>query len=234
MMKFSVAIHFLSTAFTATAASSSSLSVAEGLAKKYDNHHDHDIDAAAASRAVPSRNLESTVATSISKSSKSSVSCPPEPTPGVKCGNVYDDSTVILGQNLICDGNITEADGSSNAALTLVGKNAVLDCRGYTISQVTESSAAAVDCDKDYQYKLPLTNSTEILSMKRECGLFFQNGVKLKNGASMVNCSVQKFFTGARKDGGGTIKDSKFSLNTQGLVATNYLVANTVSKISNR
>jgi hypothetical protein len=89
----------------------------------------------------------------------------------------------ILGQNLICDGNITEADGSSNAALTLVGKNAVLDCRGYTISQVTESSAAAVDCDNDYQYKLPLTNSTEILSMKRECGLFFQNGVKLKNEA---------------------------------------------------
>src|SRR5210317_1770993 len=127
-MKPSLAVQFLSTAFTATAVvSSSSVSVAEEAAKKYDNHRD--ADAAAASRAVPVRNLEST-----SKAGKSSVSCPPKPTPDVQCGNTYINSTVILGQNLIC----TEGhDGSSGYVLTLKGKKALLDCKGYTISQNT-------------------------------------------------------------------------------------------------
>ncbi len=142
-MKSSVAIQFLSPAFAAAVASSSSVSVAETLAlanKKDDNHnHNHrDMNAAAASLA--SRNLESTHTTSTSsKSSKAPVSCPPEPTPGVECGNVYTDSTVILGQNLIC------TEGRGYAALLLKGKKALLDCQGYTISQNTNSSAAAMD-----------------------------------------------------------------------------------------
>ncbi len=76
-MKCSLAIQFLSTAFTATAVSSSSASVAEELARKYDNHRDINAAAAAAatSRAeVPSRNLFAfgdPIDTASSKSSKS-------------------------------------------------------------------------------------------------------------------------------------------------------------------
>src|SRR5210317_2264242 len=127
-MKFSLAAQFLSPAFAAAIASPSSVSVAEELAKKYDNHRD--IHAAAASRAVPSpsRNLDSIHTTS--KSSKSSsVSCPPEPTPDVQCGSTYVDSTVILGENLSCNGNITQADESNNAVLLLKGEKALLDCK---------------------------------------------------------------------------------------------------------
>src|SRR5210317_722103 len=160
-MKPSLAVQFLSTAFTATAVVSSSsvvLSVAEEVAKKYDNHRDADVDAAAASHAVPVRNLEST-----SKAGKSSAYCPPKPTQDVQCGTTYTDSTVILGQNLIC----TEGDGAE-AALILKGKKALLDCQGYTISQNTNSSSAALDCPQFGQ-----------------CGLFYDFGVILVDGATM-------------------------------------------------
>ena len=200
-MKFSLAVQSLSTAFTAAVASSSL------VAKKYDNR---DIDAATASRAVfPSRNLFYQASTS--KSSKSSPTCPPEPTPDVECGKVYTNTTVILGQNLICQGNITEADGKLSAGLRLIGEHAKLDCQGYTIMQVTESSAAALDCNK------PFFNDEERLEMKQECGLFFQYGVFLEAGASMINCNVQKFYQGAGMFRGGKIVDSEFNLNRRGV-----------------
>ncbi len=208
-MKPSLAVQFLSPVFAAAvAASSSSVSVAEEVAKKYDNHRD--ADAAAASRAVPVRNLEST-----SKSSKSSVSCPPEPTPDVQCGNVYVDSTIILGGNLIC----TEASDERSTALTLKGKKAVLDCQGYTISQETNSSAAALECPSQFETK--------------ECGLFYEYGVILEDGASIKNCNIKKFYVGSYMVNGGEIKDSEFSLNREGVNIDNF-AANTVSKVANR
>jgi hypothetical protein len=231
-MKLSLAIQFLSTAFTATVVvSSSSISVAEKVAKKYDNRN---VDAAAPSRKVPSRNLLSIndATSSTSKSSKSSSSCFPEPTPDVQCDNVYnstagDNAVVTLDQNLICEGNITEADGIRHAALTLVGKDAVLDCQGYTVSQVTDSSAAAVDCS------IELINPTEVLKMQKECGFFYIFGVRLIDGASMVNCNTQKFWAGSAITNGGKIEDSEFSLNTRGVEIANF-APNTVSKIANR
>ena len=169
-MKFSSAVQFLSPAFSAIVASSSSVSVAEALAKtkSYDSRnqdiHHAAAAAAAASRsgAGASRNLDSIHTTSTSTSSKSSKSssstCPPEPTKDVQCGNVYNSTAtdeevvVTLGQNLLCNENITEADNSTNAALTLAGEKAVLNCQGYTISQTTvnidgidKGSAAARD-----------------------------------------------------------------------------------------
>ena len=205
-MKPSLALQFLSTAFTATVAvSSSSASVAEAAAKKYDNdnHRDADADAAAASRAVPVRNLEST-----SKAGKSSVSCPPKPTPDVQCGNTYVNSTVILGQNLIC----TEGRDGSSYALALIGKKALLDCQGYTISQNTNSSAAALDGTED---------------------LFFGVGVLLMDGARMRNCNIQKFNTGGEMFNAGEIKDSEFSLNRWGVDMGSYGGNNVVNKIVN-
>ncbi len=230
-MKFSLAAQFLSPVFAAAVAVAfpSSVSVAEELVKKYDNHRN--VDAAAASRTVPSRNLESTHTTSTSsKSSKSSVSCPPEPTPAVECGNEYIDSTIILGQNLICNENITQADGSLNVALTLIGTKAKLDCRGYTISQTTDKgSAAAVDCD------IFPSNSTERLRMKQECDLYYIYGVELADGATMVNCNVQTFYVGATIYDGGLIKDSDFSLNKRGVeILSQDDATNTVSKVVNR
>ena len=203
-MKCSLAIQFLSTAFTATAVvSSSSVSVGEEVAKKYDNHRD--ADAAAASRAVPVRNLEST-----SKAGKSSAYCPPEPTPDVQCGTTYVDSTVTLGGNLIC----TEGRDGSFDVLTLKGEKAELNCQGYTISQNTNSSSAALDCPQFGQ-----------------CGLFYDFGVILVDGATMKNCNIQKFYVGSFIVDGGEIKDSEFSVQIANLANR---AADTVSKIANR
>jgi hypothetical protein len=236
MKLYSLAIQLLSTAaFTATVASPSSVSVVEAAAKKYDKIH-RDIDGAAAAAATSraSRDLESIHTTSTSKSSKSSSYCPPEPTPDVQCGSTYVDSTVILGQNLLCNENITEADGSFNAVLTLSGEKALLNCQGYTISQTTVNidgidtgSAASLDCPI-----IPI-NSTERLRWKQECGLFFLWGVILKDGARMVNCNIQKFWGGAEIVNGGGIVDSEFSLNTRGVNLSNG-AANAVSKVVNR
>ncbi len=231
-MKFSLAAQFLSPVFAAAVASPSSVSVAEELAKKYGNHRDIDAAAAAASRA--SRNLVSIHTTTTSKSSKASVSCPPEPTPDVECGKTYTSGTVILGQNLLCNENITEADGSSNAVLILKGENTTIDCQGYTISQTTVNidgidtgSGAAVDCD------IFPGNSTERLRLKQECGLFFEFGVVLGDGATMRNCNIQKFLAGGAIANGGKIQDSEFSLTRRGVQIANR-AANTVSTVVNR
>ena len=233
-MKFSLAAQFLSPAFAAAIASPSLVSLAEAATKKYDTHRDIDAAAAAAAAAATSRagrNLDSIDTTSTSKSSKSSVSCPPEPTPDVECGKTYVDSTVTLGQNLVCNGNITEADGSLNAALTLEGEKAVLDCQGFTISQETvrDGSAAAMDCP----IFAPAGNATAILEMKKGCDLFYVAGVKLLDGAKMKNCNIQKFYFGGNVTDGGVIEDSEFSLNWLGVEIFNR-AANTVSKIANR
>ena len=171
--------------------------------------------------------------------SKAGKTCPLEPTPDVECGNVYNSTAtgeqvvVTLGGNLLCDEDITEADERGNAALTLVGKDAVLDCQGYTISQTTVNidgtdtgSAAAVDCDI-------FPGDDTRLRMKQECGLYFQYGVILEAGARMVNCNIQKFLSGGGIFDGGSIENSEFSLNTRGVFISNN-AANTVSKITNR
>jgi hypothetical protein len=166
-------------------------------------------------------------------------SCPLEPTTGVKCGNVYDstagdEAVVILGQNLLCDEDTALADGSRNGALTLIGKGAVLDCQGYTISQTTidatgidKGSAAAFDCD------IFPGNDAERLRMKQKCGLFNVYGVLLEDGATMRNCNIQKFWGGASIVNGGKIEGTEFSLNRR-VVNLSSRAANTVSKISNR
>ena len=109
-----------------------------------------------------------------------------------------------------------------------------VDCQGYTISQTTvnidgiSSSAAAVDCDI-----FPGNSTTELLRLKQECGLFYLVGVKLEDGASMVNCNIQKFWTGGAIINGGKIEDSDFSLNRRAVQIPNR-AANTVSTVVNR
>jgi hypothetical protein len=161
-------------------------------------------------------------------------SCPPEPTPDVQCGNTYVDSTVILGQNLLCDEDTALADGSRNGALTLIGKGAVLDCQGYTISQTTVNingtdtgSAAALDCE------IFPSNNAERLRLKKECGLFNVFGVILEDGARMRNCNIQKFWGGASIEGGGKIEGTEFSLNRR-VVNLSSRAANAVYKVVNR
>ena len=163
-----------------------------------------------------------------SKSSKSKAEdCPPVPN-NVTCGATYNNSKVItLGGHLVCNGNITEADGSRNAALTVSG-NTVLDCQGNSISQVTKSTGAAVDCDV-----FP-SNSTQTELMKRECGLFYQWGIIVKDGATVKNCIIRQFWGGISMEEGGTIENSEVTLNRIGMQVLNTLSNATQSKVVSR
>ena len=164
-----------------------------------------------------------------SKSSKSKAEdCPPVPN-NVTCGATYNNSKVItLGGHLVCNGNITEADGSSNAALTVSGKDTVLDCQGNSISQVAKSTGAAVDCDV-----FP-SNSTQTELMKRECGLFYQWGIIVKDGATVKNCIIRQFQGGISMEEGGTIQNSEVSLNRKGMQVLSTLSNATQSKVVSR
>jgi hypothetical protein len=68
--------------------------------------------------------------------------------------------------------------------------------------------------------------------MKQECGLFYQFGIIAKEGATVKNCNVKKFFYGCGTEV-GVIENSVFSLNTLGVQVLNT-VPNTLSKVVNR
>ena len=140
----------------------------------------------------------------------------PLPTQEVTCGDVYSDGEVItLGRDVICPVNTTEVDGTRNAAITVRGEGTVLDCQGYSIIQVTNSSAAAavVDCPVFPTRGVP----SDIKRMKETCGLSYVWGVSVENGATAKNCNIQQFWGGALIKDGGSFEQSVFSLNYRGL-----------------
>ena len=142
--------------------------------------------------------------------------CPP--ITDVTCGQVFNNSgLIILGQDLICK---TEAGASIDAAITLVGKDTVLDCQGRSITQVTPSSASAIDCS---------VNPYE----QGACGLFYEFGFIAAEGATVKNCNVNKFYYGGNIVNGGVVDSSDFSLNRFGLFVSNR-VSNTTYKVTKR
>jgi hypothetical protein len=152
----------------------------------------------------------------LAKAGKSSAQlCPP--ITDVTCGQVFNNSVIILGQDLVCK---TEAGASIDAAITLVGKDTVLDCQGRSITQVTNSSASAIDCSI-YPYE------------KGACGLFYGFGFIAAEGATVKNCNVNKFYYGGNIVNGGVVDSSDFSLNNIGLFVSNR-VSNTTYKVTKR
>ena len=132
----------------------------------------------------------------------------------VECGaTYYNEGVIALTQNLICGyNNITEIDEYRNAAITLSGSDTVLDCNGYTISQITPSISSAVKCD------IP----SSILERKQTCGLQYYIGTLLKHGATLRNCNVQNFYIGTDVEGQGVIEESNFKNNYVGVQLSTY------------
>lgn len=163
---------------------------------------------------------------SSSKASKSSQDdCPPKPD-AVKCGDVIDSGVVYLGGNLVCES--IAIDDSENAAITVRGEGTVFDCQGYTVSQETESSAAAMDCG--------FPGATA----KERCGLSYLYGIKAYDGATVRNCNIQKFWVGGQSDyvqenlPGATFDNIDASLNNFGLVIDAQSSDITQYKVTNR
>lgn len=146
--------------------------------------------------------------------SSKSAKRPPPYCDTVTCGRVYNDK-VYLHDDLLCGGDI--ADGTVqkyNCAVTLEGPDAELDCIGYTIYESTSSddSDSARNCDNT------ISTGTEVEDMKTTCGMYYVRGVCLRDGASLKNCGVQKFYEGVYVKNSGTIKYSTMRLNKNGVL----------------
>ncbi len=154
---------------------------------------------------------------SLSAAGKSSK--PPPYCPVVECDGIYTDK-VYLNDDLDCGGDVTATVGQDssinqvNCAVTLEGPNAELDCNGY---KVYETSSTSDDPDSARNCDNTLGTPGNIKTMKQTCEIYYVNGVCLKDGASLKNCGVEKFFRGAFIKNSGTIKDSTIRRNTFGI-----------------
>ena len=139
---------------------------------------------------------------------------PPPYCDAVACGGTYT-GKVFLNGDLYCDGgDLGLGDGTvqdPNCAVTLDGSDAELDCKGYSLYQDPLFRQRATDCT----YKLGSPEKIE--AMKRNCGMYFVRGVCVKNGATLKNCGVQKFYEGVFVKNSGTIEHSTMKENTIGL-----------------
>lgn len=139
----------------------------------------------------------------------------------VECGGVYTDK-VSLNDDLGCDrwreiGDSTIQD--SNCALTLEGPGAELDCNGYTVYQDLSTQDIPLPQVTQRARNCPnkLGSPEEIEAMKTECGMYYVAGVCLKNGASLKNCGIERYFHGVRVTNSAKIEHSTMTQNTIGL-----------------
>jgi hypothetical protein len=143
---------------------------------------------------------------------------PPPYCDAVTCGRSYTDK-VYLNDDLLCGGDVTDDTDPSlernNCAVTLEGPDAELDCDGYTIYETTSSddSDSARNCDETIRNR----NGAQVKVMKQACGMYYVRGVCLKNGATLKNCGVQKFYQGVYVKNSGMIKSSTMRLNKNGV-----------------
>ena len=102
------------------------------------------------------------------------------------CGKTYD-GPVILEDTLICND-----DNNSEPAITLVGKDASLDCQKNTIVNLL-----------DFGSTIPISKV----------------GIRLEGGAQVKNCLVTNFAVGADvvSGDGSTISGSEFVFNVIGV-----------------
>jgi hypothetical protein len=125
-------------------------------------------------------------------SMSASMSVGPEPPITVTgCGEIFTNQKVVLADNLECGSLV---GGQQDCAVTLNGPEAEIDCNGNTLSQ--EATPQANYNDGPFLY-----------------------GICLNNGATAINCNVQKFFGGIEVTDGGEVRSSFLTSNNIGIVA---------------
>ena len=153
--------------------------------------------------------------TNPSKSGKSGPFCDTEPS--VVCGQTVT-GTAVLNEDLFCTDLIDcstpdVVTKTLNAAIKVVGADAVIDCKGHTVRQLTSKSAASCE----YSPGALFTNSNKRKEMKEEYDLFYQAGIWLADGATAINCNVEHFYDGFLVQNGGEVKKSEASRNRGGV-----------------
>jgi len=129
------------------------------------------------------------------KSSKRGKSSKQSKNRSVQCGDIVH-RKISLRDDLVCEGS-GENDGIPNAAITLDGPEAVLNCKGLKITQdVADGAATGCDALDFYRGNLE-TDPTKVKDIKNNCFLHFLYGFRLLNGAKAKGCNIEKFLVGA-------------------------------------
>ena len=151
--------------------------------------------------------------------------------PAIQCGQTFTDK-VVLTEDLVCTDDVYDASEESlrtlNAAITLEGSKAVIDCKGHTVRQFSFISAAS--CDKNPGRDLIPNDRRK--DMKEDCQIYFQVGIWLKDGATAKNCEAEHFYDGFLILNGGKVENSEAHANSEGIfVQDNKGVTSEVSEV---
>ena len=136
----------------------------------------------------------------------------------IECGATFTDENIVLSHDLLCTDQVESATDDElkalNAAITLTGPNASIDCKGRTIRQIPTGQFAP-GCQFGVGPPFELSDSRK--EMKLNCRLYYQAGILLLNGATAVNCGVEQFYHGIYIVNGGDLKKSEISGNRFGV-----------------
>ena len=107
--------------------------------------------------------------------------------------------------------------GTLNAGITLVGPGASLDCKGHTVRQVSWQPASECDVRPRPGFDACLDPFCSRVEMKKDCDLYYQVGIMLKDGATAKNCKAEQFYQGILVMNGGRVEDSEATGNNEGI-----------------
>ena len=138
----------------------------------------------------------------------------------ISCGATFSNEEVVLSDDLLCTDRYYDASEDElmalNAAITLSGPNASIDCKGHSIRQVTAGYFGS-QCLRWLDRTDPFEPSLLRSEMKSWCDLYYQAGILLTDGATAVNCNVENFIDGFLVINGGEVQMSEASENKYGV-----------------
>ena len=136
----------------------------------------------------------------------------------IACGDTFTNEKVVMSNDLFCKDNVNDATDDElealNAAITVSGPDATIDCKGHSITQLVSGDVGS-PCSRgagSYEVASPIRKA-----MKEWCGIYYQAGIMLVDGAKAVNCDVGNFHDGFLILNGGEVKQSEASGNGKGV-----------------
>ncbi len=138
----------------------------------------------------------------------------------IECGITFTNEEVVLSHGLFCTENDYSDDEELmelNAAITLSGPEASIDCQGRTIRQISQGLGLGSSCQTGLGIGDPFEPSNYRKEMKKNCYNFYQAGILLIDGATAINCNVENFYDGFLVLNGGEVRKSKTSGNVHGV-----------------
>lgn len=136
----------------------------------------------------------------------------------VACGDTFTNQEIELSGDVFCTDNVflaTDAELEAlNAAITLTGPDASIDCKGHSIRQMVRGVHASGCLNGAGDYN---SDNTSRKDMKEACGLYYQGGIMLVDGATAKNCRVDEFYDGFIIRNGGEVEKSEVSENRVGV-----------------